>query len=114
MEINIKNKLNKKDKRRKNRKEGEEMKEEIKKLQKTLGKWNEKSILVREEGFFKSKYKIEKMKYDINYEILNIMEKKEEKYIKINMNQVYKIEEENERVKIYLDNDMTILLELEK
>jgi len=104
--------LNKKDKKRKNKKEGGEMKEKIKKLQKTLNEWNEKNILVKEEGFLKSKYKIEKMKYDINYEILTIIGK-EERYIKINLNQIYKIEQKGNQIKIYLDNDMTISLEVE-
>lgn len=90
------------------------MKEEIRKLPKMLNEWKEKNVIVKEEGFLENKFKIEKMKYDINYEILNLMQKDREIYLKINLNQIYKIEERKEQIKIYLDNDTTILLELEK
>lgn len=76
-------------------------------LEKILNMWKEKDIIIKQEGFIESNFRINKMDYKIEYEILNLLSKEEECYIKINLNQAYKIENEKE-LKIKIDNDTII------
>lgn len=68
-----------------------------------------KSVTIIQDGFLKSEYSIHKLNYFIEYEILNIIDKESNNYLKINLNQVYKIENKKE-IKLYLDNDTIICL----
>ncbi len=83
-------------------------------IEKILNTWKEKNIIVKQEGFIESKYKIEKLSYKIEYEVLSIFGKEDESYIKINLNQVYQIEKEKNEIKLYLDNDICISLKLQQ
>lgn len=82
----------------------------MEKLIKKINMWKKENIIILQEGFIKSKYKINEIDYKIENEVLKIMSKKDENYIEINLNQIYKIEEQNEEIKLYLDNDTEIKL----
>ena len=83
-------------------------------IEKILNTWKGKNIIVEQEGFIESKYEIENLNYKVKCEILNIFVQEEEYYIKINLNQVYKIEKEKNEIKLYLDNDICINLKLQQ
>lgn len=57
------------------------------------GKLNEfigKSVTITQDGFLKNKYSIHKLKYFIEYEILNITDEESQNYLKIDLNQIHK------------------------
>ena len=85
----------------------------MKEIEKILNTWKEKNIIVKQEGFIESKYKIKKISYKIEYEVLSIFGQEKESYIQINLNQVYKIEQEKDEINLYLDNDICISLKLQ-
>ena len=70
----------------------------------------EKTVIILQNGFIESTYSINKLKYSIEYDILNIIDENSKNYIKINFNQVYKIKNEKDKIIFYLDNDATISL----
>ena len=59
-------------------------------------------------GFISSKFFIEEFEYNIQNDILNIKEKNKDVFLEINLNQVYQIEEIENYIKIYIDNDIVI------
>lgn len=69
-----------------------------------------KSVTITQEGFLKNKYSIHKLKYFIEYEILNITDEESENYLIINLNQIYKMDIAEKDIKLYLDNDTIICL----
>lgn len=77
-----------------------------KKLQKAQGQ----QLTVIEEGFIKSKFQIQNLQYSIKEEILQLEDKEKSTYIEINLNQVYKVNDLEEEIGIFLDNDMKIIL----
>ena len=79
------------------------------------GKLNEfigKNVTITQDGFLKNKYSIHKLKYFIEYEILNITDEESKNYLKINLNQIYKMEINENNIKLYLDNDTIICLNI--
>ena len=83
-------------------------------LEKILSNFIEKSIIVNQSGFLESSCCIEFLTYFIKYDILNIEDKNSNVYIKINLNQIYKIENEKDKMLLYLDNDTTITFTLKR
>lgn len=79
-------------------------------LEEKLNEFIGKSVTITQEGFLKNKYSIHKLKYFIEYEILNITDDKSQNYLKINLNQIYKIKISENDIKLYLDNDTIICL----
>lgn len=79
-------------------------------LEKILSLFIEKTVIILQNGFIESTYSINKLKYSIEYDILNIIDENSKNYIKINFNQVYKIKNEKDKIIFYLDNDATISL----
>lgn len=79
-------------------------------LEEKLNKFIGKNVIVTLDGFLKNKYSIHKLKYFIEYEILNITDEESENYLKINLNQIYKMEINEKNIKLYLDNDTIIYL----
>lgn len=75
-----------------------------------LEKFKEKKIVICQTGFIQNKFTINCLKYKIEYDTLIIYEKDEEKYICINLNQIYKYELKDNYLKMYLDNDTIIEL----
>ena len=79
------------------------------------GKLNEfigKNVIITQDGFLKNKYSIRKLEYFIEYEILNITDEESQNYLKINLNQIYKIEINQKDITLYLDNDTIICLSI--
>lgn len=81
-------------------------------LEEKLNELQGKNVIISQEGFLKNKYSIYKLKYFIEYEILNIIDEKSQNYLKINLNQIYKIEIYKKDIKLYLDNDTIISLKI--
>lgn len=79
-------------------------------LEEKLNEFIGKNVIITQDGFLKNKYSIHKLKYFIEYEILNITDEESENYLKINLNQIYKIEINEKDIKLYLDNDTIIYL----
>ena len=90
------------------------MQEQIKNLIERIYEWKEKDIIISQNGFLKSKYEIENLNYKVKYEILEISSQNNENYIKINLNQIYKIDIQNNEIEISLDNDINIKLILKQ
>lgn len=68
-----------------------------------------KYVIIIQGGFLESKYCIEKFNYFIEDEILNITDRESDNYVKINLNQIYKTESKEKELKLFLDNDTTLL-----
>lgn len=79
-------------------------------LEEKLNEFIGKNITITQDGFLKNEYLINKLKYFIEYEILNITDEESKNYLKINLNQIYKIENNEKDIKLYLDNDTIICL----
>lgn len=77
-------------------------------LEENLNTFIGKSVTIIQDGFLKSEYSIHKLHYFIEYEILNITDGESKNYLKINLNQIYKIENNENEIKLYLDNDTII------
>ena len=83
-------------------------------LEEKLNEFIGKNIIITQDGFLKNKYSIYKLKYFIEYEILNITDAESQNYLKINLNQTYKIEIDEKDIKLFLDNDTTIYLDIKR
>ena len=83
-------------------------------LEKILDGFIEKDVMINQSGFSESTYSINKLKYIIEYDILNIIDENGKNSIKINLNQVYKFENEIDKIIFYLDNDIKITLSLKR
>ncbi len=79
-------------------------------LERKLNEFIGKDIAIIQDGFLKSKYSIHKLKYCIEYEILNIANEENNNYLKINLNQIYKIKNNKKEIILYLDNDTILTL----
>ncbi len=86
----------------------------INNLEEILNTFIDKNVFIKQAGFLNSKYSIEKFKHSIKYEILNIIDKESENYIKINLNQVYKIAHNGKQIIFYLDNDTFLTIEIKR
>ena len=81
-------------------------------LEEKLKELEGKCVTITQDGFLKNKYSIHNLKYFIEYEILNITDEESRNYLKINLNQIYKIEISEKDIKLYLDNDTIICLSI--
>ena len=79
-------------------------------LEEKLNEFIGKNVTITQDGFLKNKYSIHKLKYFIEYEILNITDDESQNYLKINLNQIYKVEINETDIKLSLDNDTLICL----
>ena len=79
-------------------------------LEEKLNEFIGKTVIITQDGFLKNKYSIHKLKYFIEYEILNITDEESQSYLKINLNQIYKIKINEKDIKLYLDNDTIICI----
>ena len=73
-----------------------------------------KNITIIQEGFVESKYEIQRLEYYIKYDILTINDIDNISYLKINLNEVYKMEYKETQIIFYLDNDIIITLDSKK
>lgn len=79
-------------------------------LQKNLEKLISKTVTIKQDGFLKSKYSMQKFEFNITFEILNITDENSTNYLNINLNQIYKTEINEESITLYLDNDTIIYI----
>lgn len=79
-------------------------------LQKNLEKLISKTVTIKQDGFLKSKYLMQKFEFNITFEILNITDENSTNYLNINLNQIYKTEINEESITLYLDNDTIIYI----
>ena len=79
-------------------------------LQKNLEKLISKTVTIKQDGFLKSKYSMQKFEFNITFEILNITDENSTNYLNINFNQIYKTEFNEENITLYLDNDTIIYI----
>lgn len=79
-------------------------------LEEKLNEFIGKNVIITQDGFLKNKYSIHKLKYFIEYEILNITDDESKNYLMISLNQIYKMETNEKDIKLYLDNDTIICL----
>lgn len=79
-------------------------------LQKNLEKFISKTVTIKQDGFLKSKYSMQKFEFNITFEILNITDENSTNYLNINLNQIYKTEFNEENITLYLDNDTIIYI----
>ena len=81
-------------------------------LEEKLNEFIGKNVTITQDGFLKNKYSIHKLKYFIEYEILNITDEESQNYLKINLNQIYKIKINEKDIKLYSDNDTIICISI--
>ena len=65
-----------------------------------------KRIIICQTGFISTKFLVNCLNYRIEYDTLTIQDEKEGVYL----NQVYKYEIKDSKIKIYLDNDSIIII----
>ena len=83
-------------------------------LEKNLNKFLGQNVTIIQDGFIQSCFMINYLKFIIEYEILNIFDESGNFYLKINLNQVYKIDFDEKNIKLFLDYDTTIALVLKR
>ena len=81
-------------------------------LKENLKKFEGKKVTIIQDGFLGSKYFLDSLSYFLEYDILNINDDESDNYLKINLNQIYKIENNDKKLKLYVDNDTIIILEI--
>lgn len=75
-----------------------------------LKRKNGKRIVICQTGFISTKFLVNCLNYKIEIDTLIIKDEKEGVYLTINLNQVYKYEIKDNKIKIYLDNDTVIII----
>ena len=83
-------------------------------LEEKLNKFLGQNVIIIQDGFIQSCFMINNLKFTIEYEILNIFDESGNFYLKINLNQVYKIDFDDNNIKLFLDYDTTIALSLKR
>lgn len=83
-------------------------------LERSLNQFLEKNVIIMQDGFLESHYFIQELKYFFKDDILTIADRNSSTYLKMNTNQIFKIENDEEKTKIYLDNDTIILLHIKR
>ena len=83
-------------------------------LEEKLNEFLGQNVTIIQDGFIQSCFMINNLKFIIEYEILNIFDETSNFYLKINMNQVYKIDFDEKNIKLFLDYDTTIALSLKR
>ena len=89
------------------------MKEEQK--EKILGELNkhvQKPVIIKQTGFISSEFFINSLTYKIGIDTLTLRDEKENIYISINLNQVYKEETSKNSIQMFLDNDTEICIQI--
>lgn len=67
-------------------------------------------LLVTQSGFLPSRFVIQKMNFEVEYDILNITDDNSQSYIKINLNQIYNVDI-LDAITIFMDNDVIVNLQ---
>ena len=82
----------------------------IVKIEKYLDKLQQKPVTIQQDGFLINQFFMEKMMYKIQNDTLNLRDEMKEVYISLNLNQVYQIEIGENKMILFLDNDIRIQL----
>lgn len=80
----------------------------IVKIENCLDNLKKKPIRVSQKGFIINQFFIDKLIYKIQDDILNLRDKIKEEYLSLNLNQVYQIEISENKILLFLDNDIEI------
>ena len=75
-----------------------------------LKRKNGKRIVICQTGFISTKFLVNCLSYRIDIDTLTIKDERQEVYLSVNLNQVYKYEIKDNKTKIYLDNDTVIII----
>lgn len=75
-----------------------------------LKRKNGKRIVICQTGFISTKFLVNCLSYEIEIDTLTIKDEREGVYLSINLNQAYKYEISDNKIKIYLDNDTVIII----
>lgn len=82
----------------------------IVKIEKYLDKLQQKPVTIQQDGFLINQFFMEKMMYKIQNDTLNLRDEMKEVYISLNLNQVYQVEIGENKMILFLDNDIRIQL----
>ena len=89
------------------------MKDELReKVLESLNNHVKKANTIKQAGFISSKFYINSLIYNLQLDTITLKDEKEEVYISINLNQVYKVETLKNSIQIYLDNDTQICIQI--
>ena len=75
-----------------------------------LRRKNGKRIVICQTGFISTKFLGNCLNYKVEIDTLTIKDEEQEVYLSINLNQVYKYDIKDNKVKLYLDNDTIIMI----
>ena len=75
-----------------------------------LRRKNGKRIVICQTGFISTKFLVNFLNYKVEIDTLTIKDEEQEVYLSINLNQVYKYDIKDNKVKLYLDNDTIIII----
>ena len=75
-----------------------------------LRRKNGKRIVICQTGFISTKFLVNWLNYKVEIDTLTIKDEEQEVYLSINLNQVYKYDIKDNKVKLYLDNDTIIII----
>ena len=84
----------------------------IKDLKNNLDILKDKNLIINQFGFIETSFEIKNFKYTIEYDLLKIFDKQSYNFITININQIYNIIYKNPSIKLSLDNDTLITIEV--
>jgi len=96
-------------------KEGRYMQDNInEKILTNIKEFTNKKVIINQLGFIESEIVFENFMCSEKNDILKIYDENNNIYLKINLNQAYNIEKNNNIVVVFLDNDTQIKLRKEK
>lgn len=77
-----------------------------------LKKWKNYGIYVKYKGFINAQFTIHKLNYKSKESILTLFDKIGENYTEINISNIYNTEENKNILKLQMDNELIIELEI--
>ena len=86
----------------------------IKDLKNNLDILKYKNLIINQFGFIETSFEIKNFKYTIEYDFLKIFDKQSYNFITININQIYNIIYKIPSIKLSLDNDTLITIEVKR
>ena len=93
------------------KKESDTMQNELReKILEELKKHEKKQNTIKQTGFISNQFYINSLIYKLDIDTLTIKAEKEDIYVCINLNQVYKVEITDNNIHMYLDNDTQICI----
>lgn len=81
-------------------------------IEKNLDKLKQKPVKISQKGFIINQFFMNKLMYKIQSDILNLRDEAKEVYLSLNLNQVYQVENSENKIILFLDNDTEIEISL--